>query len=386
MAGLDVLLSVMAVVVAVPVVVVLIECISALAPQQQGHAEPRPDNSSVAVLIPAHNEAAIIETTLQSIAAQLRQSDQIVVVADNCTDNTGPLAAKAGATVIERVDPDQHGKGYALDYGLRFLGSDPPDVVIIIDADCHVHPGTIDGLAGHAIATGCPVQSLYLLEPTKTSSPRQTVSLLAFRFKNQVRPLGLSRLHMPCLLMGTGMAFPWRVISTVTLGTANIVEDMQLGLDLAVAGHPPKLYPDAKVTGQLPALAAIEFKQRTRWEHGHLRTIIGQVPRLMKQAFRQRRLDLLGLAMELAVPPLSLQVMLMAAATIVTLAFGAASGRWSGAVILGCAWVLLLAAVAAGWAKFARDTIPLTTVLVAPLYVLWKLPLYLRLLFRPERI
>ena len=55
--------------------------------------------------------------------------------------------------------------------------------------------------------------------------------------KNFVRLKGLANLDLPCLLYGTGMAFPWSVISTVFLANGNIVEDMQLAIDLAIAGY-----------------------------------------------------------------------------------------------------------------------------------------------------
>lgn len=63
------------------------------------------------------------------------------MVADNCTDDTARLASAAGAEVIERHDALLRGKGYALDFGVRHLAQQPPDVVIVVDADCQVAEG-----------------------------------------------------------------------------------------------------------------------------------------------------------------------------------------------------------------------------------------------------
>jgi cellulose synthase/poly-beta-1,6-N-acetylglucosamine synthase-like glycosyltransferase len=78
-------------------------------------AAPRRPGADVAVLIPAHNESAGIEATLRCLQAQLRAGDRVLVVADNCDDDTAAVARDAGAEVIERIDAIHRGKGFALD-------------------------------------------------------------------------------------------------------------------------------------------------------------------------------------------------------------------------------------------------------------------------------
>ena len=94
--------------------------------------------SRLAVLVPAHDEGAVLLQTIADIQMQLRPGDRLLVVADNCADDTAGIARAAGAEVVERHDPDKRGKGYALDFGIRHLALDPPEVVIIIDADCRL--------------------------------------------------------------------------------------------------------------------------------------------------------------------------------------------------------------------------------------------------------
>src|SRR5216683_6980628 len=74
----------------------------------------------VAVLIPAHDEANGIVTTLDDIKVQLRPTDRVLVVADNCSDDTAAIAFSSGAEVTVRSDPARIGKGYALDWGLSY--------------------------------------------------------------------------------------------------------------------------------------------------------------------------------------------------------------------------------------------------------------------------
>src|SRR5262245_33473073 len=110
---------------------------------------PRPSHGirqRVAVLVPAHNESAGLLPTLTDVQSQLRSGDRLLVVADNCTDDTAAVAAAGNAEVTERHDPDLCGKGYALQWGIRHLGFDPPEIVIIVDADCRLVDGTVDEL------------------------------------------------------------------------------------------------------------------------------------------------------------------------------------------------------------------------------------------------
>src|SRR5204863_7573367 len=114
----------------------------------------------------------------------------------------------------------------------------------------------------------------------------QMISGLAFRFKNLIRTLGLVRLAGLNHLTGTGMALPWRLAQRAKLAAGNVVEDMQLGIDLALAGQSPMFLPEARVDSPLPQQRAAARTQRTRWEHGHLKTILKQTPRLLGLAIK----------------------------------------------------------------------------------------------------
>ena len=76
-----------------------------------------------AILVPAHDEALVIERLLESLRAQRYPRDKydIHVVADNCRDETAVLAARAGAVVHERTDEQHQAKGYALRWILSIL-------------------------------------------------------------------------------------------------------------------------------------------------------------------------------------------------------------------------------------------------------------------------
>lgn len=372
----------------IPVMILFAECMLAFLPNkneiQKNHYQEQ--RTSIAVLIPAHNERQVIGQTLSALIPQLNTQDRLIVIADNCTDNTADLAREFKATVIERKDLSKIGKGYALDYGLRFMQSNPPEVVVLIDADCIVQAESLNQLAQQVIATQAPVQAVYLMEEPAISSPKSLISALAFKIKNLVRPRGLNKLGLPCLLTGTGMAFPWSVISDAPLATDNIVEDMQLGIDLAIAGNAPLLCFQAKVTGILPQSTTAADSQKMRWIHGHLQTILTQIPRLLKASWRQKRWDLLAIALDLCVPPLSLLVMAWLITLLGGLLVGILQGEWTITIVSSIEGILIFVSIIGAWAKFARNDIPLKTLSSIPLYLLWKIPILLAFWLKRQQI
>lgn len=370
----------------VPITVLLIECVAALLPNKKNLKNTAKNNlqPTVTVLLAAHNEEAVIGGTIDSILPQLSDRDRLIVIADNCSDLTASIARNFQATVLERKS-QQKGKGYALDYGLQSIQEDPSDVIVILDADCRIEENYIESLAHLAMVSGRPVQPINLLYRANQADLKSTISELAFIVKNLVRPKGLARLGFPCMVtMGT--AFPWSVINKVSLASDNLVEDMQFGIDLAIAGEPPLFCADAKVTGVLPTKNRAATTQRTRWEHGHLSTLKSQVPRLIKEAWQQKRLDLIVIASDLSIPPLSFLVLLWGMVAMMGLAVTLVTGGLSLPVwVIMAEGLLLLVSIMLAWVKFGRKIIPFKSLASVPFYILWKIPIYLQFLIKPEK-
>lgn len=373
---LDILLILLSIALLVPASVLFLQVLAALPPRSV-RAMPAGPRPPVAVLVPAHNESLLIAQTLCSIMAQLDTEDRLLVVADNCTDDTARIAAAAGAEVIERNNKAQRGKGHALDYGVRHLAQDPREVVLIIDGDCTIAVDAIKRLAKTCLLTKRPQQALYHMHAPAESGIKTRIAAFAWLVKNQVRPLGFHRLGLPCQLMGTGMAFPWHAISRSLLATGHLVEDLKLGIELARAGMPPLLCPEAGVSSSFPATGSGLAEQRRRWEHGHLGMIIGVAPGLFVQGLAQGRLPLLALALDLSVPPLALLMLLATATFAGSVAAYAFAGTTLALLPATAALGLLVTAVVLAWARHGRSVISLRDLACAPLYVLWKVPLYL---------
>lgn len=347
-------------------------------------AAPCATRPEVAVLMPAHDEASGIAAAIRAVLSQLGPADRLWVVADNCSDDTAAIARALGAEVVERKNAAQRGKGHALDFGVRALAAAPPDVVVIVDADCIVAPGALARLAARCEASPRPAQALYLMHAPAGAGLGMRIAEFAWVVRNKVRPLGSAAFGWPCQLMGTGMAFRWSTLERASLATGNLVEDMQLGLDMASAGTPPMFCPEALVSSVFPIDREGADSQRTRWEHGHLSMIASAGPRLLWRALRHGDKALLAMALDLMVPPLASLV--LALATLILL--NAAWWGFGHSLVPLVLSVLALAMVAAGtllaWRVEGRVIVSAKELARLPWYVAAKIPVYLRLFTRRQ--
>ena len=381
--GIEALLLMAAALLLVPLAVLTLQVVAALWPSGSGRWRNTPATSSgrpsIAILMPAHDEATGIAPVIAAVKAHLTAQDRLLVVADNCSDDTAAIAAKAGAEVVERVDPVRRGKGYALDFGVRHLSTRPPEIVVIVDADCIVEGDALDRLAQQCAATGLPAQALYLMHAPPGAGTRLHIAAFAWIVKNQVRALGYWRLGLPCQLMGTGMAFPWSAIRSAPLASGHIVEDLQLGLDLAAAGTPPRFCPDALVTSTFPSRSDGIESQRTRWERGHLSVIAQVGPGLFAKALAKGDGRLLAMALDLCVPPLATLVLALVALLAASALF-AMTGVYTPVFVALTLVALMVLVVLWAWFGFGRAAVSLGEMLLAPLYAARKVPMYFRML------
>ena len=364
----------------VPSAVFAMQMVAATGSRPRPSESPATEAPTIAVLMPAHDEAQGIEAFLRPLIAQLRACDRVVVIADNCSDATAEVAAACGAQVTVRHNRDLRGKGHALDHGMRYLQAAPPEVVIILDADCQTGPGALQTLAREAVSLQRPVQAAYLMTSAPGADLRLRVSEFAWRVRNLLRPRAMHRLGLPCQLMGSGMAFPYCQLSAMQLASSHLAEDLQLGLALAARGHAPVFCEAALVTSEAAGSSSVAYAQRTRWEHGHLGSMKA-IPGLLMRSFKLRTVGLLAMALDLGVPPLALLFTLTVGGSVAALALWGVSGLSAPLWVSGGALSLLLLGLVIAWVLAGRDLVSASELLRLPGYVLWKLPLYARYLF-----
>lgn len=356
-----------------------VEVIAGLRPLPPARAAGLPVRA--VVVIPAHDEQAVIGRTVTDLKRETRGSVRIVVVADNCSDDTAALAHSAGAEVVVRSDPEHRGKGFALAAARAHLTKDPPDVVVVLDADCHSDGHSLDLIASNAACLLRPCQAVNLLAADLTAPLVVQISSFAFMIKNLVRQRGLQRLAHRVHLNGTGMALPWTIFANAELGGANIVEDLALGINLANSGVAPILVEGTRVWSS-PASAGGTLVQRRRWEGGYLVTALRNGPSSVVRSIAAGDPKGISAALDLCIPPLALLFALNVVVFAVALAaalFGTFVWPLGVELIVG---TMAAVALALAWALEGRPFVSAATLLRLPIYVAWKLPMYVGLMRR----
>jgi cellulose synthase/poly-beta-1,6-N-acetylglucosamine synthase-like glycosyltransferase len=354
------LLSALALLIGIPVLVLLIEVVASLRTPNELPSErvALQAPARLAVIVPAHNESSGIIPTLRDIRSQLGAGDRLIVVADNCTDDTAAIAKAENAEVTRRDEPTRIGKGYAMGWGISHLQPNPPDLVMFVDADCRLQADFVRRMKLVCQLIRRPVQALYLMHSGEGSSVNHNLAEFAWILKNWARPLGLRNFGCPVQLMGTGMIFPWDVINGAQLASGNVVEDMKLGLDMAASGKAPYFFPFVKVTSEFPVTTVGTESQRQRWVQGHLATILSSAPRLLGQALRHGRFDLLALTLDLLIPPLSLLALLVMAMFGVTLLLSLFGFGVLPLLISAGNFVAFSSSVVLAWFAFGQQVLP----------------------------
>jgi cellulose synthase/poly-beta-1,6-N-acetylglucosamine synthase-like glycosyltransferase len=323
----------------------------------------------LAVVIPAHNEAATITRAVHS----LMQCDRplslaelsIVVVADNCSDGTAELALNAGARVIERNDNEQRGKGFALQFAFVQLVSENFDAVLVIDADSVVDANLLQEVV-HLLNCGADgVQTRYLmLNPGESAGARlRNVALMAF---NVLRPLGRHRLRLSCGIHGNGFALTRRTLEAVAYGAHSIVEDLEYHLRLVQSGRRIVFANRTTVRAEMPATGVAARTQRIRWEGGRGRMIVQNVPTVAREVIHGN-FRMLEPLLELLLLPLGIHVLLL----LCTAAVPFAAAR----IYAGFALMLVALHVSMGIIVGGGSFSDLNAIVALPGYLAWKLTL-----------
>ena len=238
-------------------------------------------------LVPAHDEELLIESCLASLG-QLRYPRtrfEVVVIADNCTDQTAALAVARGARCLERTQPELRGKPHAIAWALEQLGLAEYDAVVIVDADTVVDPEFATGLAAAAPLNGKAVQGYNgVLNPEDNAITRMA-AVFADAKGRFAHPLkARAGLNVPLRLGG---CIGTSVLAEHGWNAFSIGEDWELYVLLTSSGIQIEGVDNARVYAQEARSLRQSASQRKRWTAGKL-TVLW---RLLPAMLRSRRLS-----------------------------------------------------------------------------------------------
>jgi cellulose synthase/poly-beta-1,6-N-acetylglucosamine synthase-like glycosyltransferase len=347
--------------------------------------EPR---SRFLILIPAHDEEEGIATTVASCrAADYPEAlFSVLVIADNCTDRTAPVAADAGARVVERFDDLKKSKGYAIEYLMGTLIEsgefEALDAIVVIDADTIMDAALLRRFDTHLQAGRDWVQCYYTVS-NPDQSWRTRLMTYALSLYNGVMPLGLTTLGSSAGLRGNGMCFSTRGLRRRPWASYGLAEDSEFSWMLRVGGESIAFEPFSRVYGVMVGSGGkAAASQRQRWEYGRRevqRTYF--LPLLRAGAIAPG--DKLLSVLELTLPPMGGLLSLFAAfALLDSLAILFAAG--AGWPLLACGAIMTAAVGLYAVSPFVAMRLPwryATTLVWAPAYFAWKV--LVRLAGRP---
>ena len=379
---LELLAKILLLLLTLPAAYLLLSTIAAYLFRKEAPADnPFP---KIGVLIPAHNEEEGIVRTIRSVHACDYPKNQleIYVIADNCTDHTAEGARKAGAKVFERFDTVHRGKGQALDWFLKnsqeiYCHS---EIIVIVDADVAPDINFLREMASSF--TGPDVRAVQGFNSVSNFDAGWRPALIdaAFNVFCHLRMAGSFRLSGTASLKGNGMAFRTEMLTKYGWPCHSIVEDMEFTLQLLIDGITVSYNPDAVIRSEMVTSGKNASHQRSRWEGGRFMLVRKMSLPLLKLFLTTGRLRYLHALADLTIPPLSLLVMLFAIGTAVALLL--LKGAWL--MLAASFWLILFFYVISG--QIQRRA-PLSTWLylaTAPVYILWKIPLYLGMLFKKK--
>lgn len=358
----------------------------------RGSAVGTPPSTRFAVLIPAHNEERLIESTLCSFGELDYPTDlfTVHVVADHCTDATAELARSSGVAVHERSDPEVPGKGPSLQWLLARIDAagESVDAFVFVDADTTVDRSFLRELDRSLSAGNAVVQAHYAVrDPDDSQVVAFRAAALAAR--TYLRPLGRTAIGGSAGLYGNGMAFRPAVLAGRGWSD-HLTEDIELYLELLLDGVRVAFAPRARLEAEMPATLEASRSQHERWERGRLDLARRYVPRLVRRTVSggpAGRVAYADALFDQAVPPFSVLTAGTAVWTSISAVaalVGSSPSRWRR---FGAA--SLVAAIQAGYVVVSLRLVGAPrsvyrSLLGAPKMVLWKLALLGRVARRPS--
>lgn len=241
-----------------------------------------PSDLRFALVMPAHNEADSIGDALRACASLDFPAAQfeLVVVADNCDDDTVEVVCQHGVRYLERRDTERRGKGYALRFAFDQLMHEDFDAFVVLDADCWLDPHALRRFA-HELAHGARVLQANYVVANVDASPISYALAVGNAIENDLYYAPKSDLGWVVSLRGTGMVFRREVLQEHPWGAYSIVEDLDYSMALYRARIPVRFMPDVEVHSPFPESLGQLRVQRERWAGGNVQMTKGSALRLL---------------------------------------------------------------------------------------------------------
>lgn len=300
----------------------------ALLHRKKENGEPPKKLHKFAVLIAARNESLVIGELIRSIKRQNYPQEllDVIVVADNCTDNTAEVARECGAICYERFNQEQVGKGYAMDYGFRMIEQNQPDAgyegYFILDADNLLDPNYVAEMnkvfdKGFRVITSYRNSKNY--DSNWISAGYSLWFLREAKYLNNPRML----LKTSCAVSGTGFLIHSDIIKKSEGWKYHLLtEDIEFSIDSVIQGERFAYCGDAILYDEQPCTFQQSWTQRMRWAKGFYQVLGKYGKDLVKSIFKKGHVSFAAYDMLMTITPAVFVTVASVLVNTVALIFG----------------------------------------------------------------
>lgn len=228
------------------------------------------------LLVPAHNEEKVIGSLVENLLNLDYPRDlyDVIVIADNCTDDTAKISRELGADdVIEHTSlpGELKGKPYGIKYAFDVLGDDLQtkyDGVAFFDADNLVTINYLQEMNKHLL-NGDQLIQCYLDSKNPNDNWITLSYATSYYYMNRSWQLAKSRLGLGNAIGGTGFCVDTQLIKEVGWTARSLTEDLEFTMQCLLRGIPAKWSHHSRVYDEKPESFIASCVQRLRWARGH---------------------------------------------------------------------------------------------------------------------
>lgn len=283
-----------------------------------------------AFIIAARNEQAVIGNLINSIKQQNYPAEliDVIVVADNCTDDTAQIAREHGAICYERFNNMLVGKGYALDYCFnkiveQFGDYTAYDGYFIFDADNVIDKNYVKEM-NKVFDRGYNVITSY--RNSKNYDTNWITSGYSLWFIREAKYLNNPRMMLKtsCAVSGTGFLVNSSIIKKNNGWKFNLLtEDIQFSVVNILEGEKIGYCESAMFYDEQPTTFKQSWNQRMRWSKGFYQVMFRYGKELIAMMFKKREMFVSCYDMFMTLAPATLLSIGCILLNLIFLAYGA---------------------------------------------------------------
>ncbi len=323
------------------------------------------------VLVPAHNEEILIGKTVDSLKSinYPKKYWDLIVIADNCNDNTARIVRDNQVKCIERGDEDNKGKGYAINWALQEIDLSPYDALLLLDADSLVSTQILAEL-NQDINEG---RNIIQGNHGVIRRPNDWLVDLAYlsdiiQFK--VHYQGRTNLNLPVKMIGSAMCFTMDIINKYGWKSFSLTEDFEQFLKYVMNNEIVYFNIDAVANSYQPPDLKNAKSQRLRWIKGEVDLILQYLPKLFIKGIFRLNWKKIDIVIESLLPSFSIHLFFIMSMLPIVMLFNKFY------LFIWHLSIILLFIIYIMWGLKSSNikvSVYTKTILLSPVYISWKM-------------